>query len=73
MAHFLPKSEKENMCHVCPPLWAFFRTQRNISLLQSELGPSDSATFFILSLLSVVPSVWYMLGLFSVSGIYVET
>ena len=42
-------------------------------MLQSELGPSDLAIFFLLSLLSVVPIVWPVFGLFSLPGIYVET
>ena len=31
-------------------------------MLQSELGPSDLAIFFLLSILSVVPSVWPVFG-----------
>ena len=37
-------------------------------MLQSELGPSDLAIFFIFSILSVVPSGWPVFGfIFSTS------
>ena len=42
--------------------YGLFHTQRKISILQSELGPSDLAIFFLLSLLSVMPSVWPVLN-----------
>ena len=57
-------------------IWSDFSSiqYRNISILQSELGPSDLAIFFLLSLLSVVPRASGLYSdLFSGPGIYVET
>ena len=48
---------KEHVLH-----YGLFQTSRKISMLQSEFGPSDLAIFFLLSILSKLPSVWPVYG-----------
>ena len=61
------------MCHVHPPLWAFFRLKEIFSKSQSEGGP-----FRLSHIFSSSPRPWCLAsglcsGVFSVPGIYVET
>ena len=49
------------MCHVCPPLWAFSDLKKNFNVTV-RIGPLRLIHIFLLSILSVVPSVWPVFG-----------